>query len=208
MPTDTFMKLSQEKKDKIVSAAKKEFSRVPFEETSIKNIVEEAKIARGSFYQYFESKEELLQYIMQTDVEKINKEVTNSFERSKGDIFEVFLSIYDYMVNEIFEDREEQFHKRIFENLKTSQDSFFPIKILEPPERIKQQWYTKINLEQLNITEEQDLEIILRMLYVITKKALVSNFKYESKEKARQEYRKQIEYLKFGIQKSKGGNHV
>ena len=207
MPTDTFMKLSQEKKDEIVSAAKKEFSRVPFEETSIKNIVEEAKIARGSFYQYFESKEELLQYIMQTDVEKINKEVSNAFERSKGDIFEVFLSIYDYMVNEIFEDREEQFHKRIFENLKTSQDSFFSINI-EPPEIIKKEWYTKINLKQLNIKDKQDLEIILRMLYVITKKALVSNFKYESKEKARQEYIKQIEYLKFGIQKSKGGNYV
>ena len=48
------------KKDKIIKAAKKEFARVPFEQTSIKNIVEDADIARGSFYQYFESKEDLL----------------------------------------------------------------------------------------------------------------------------------------------------
>ena len=59
-PKETFVKLPEEKKDKIIKAAKKEFARVPFEQTSIKNIVEDADIARGSFYQYFESKEDLL----------------------------------------------------------------------------------------------------------------------------------------------------
>ena len=60
MPKETFVKLPEEKKDKIIKAAKNEFARVPFEQTSIKNIVEDADIARGSFYQYFESKEDLL----------------------------------------------------------------------------------------------------------------------------------------------------
>ena len=60
MPKETFVKLTEEKKDKIIKPAKKEFARVPFEQTSIKNIVEDADIARGSFYQYFESKEDLL----------------------------------------------------------------------------------------------------------------------------------------------------
>ena len=60
MPKETFLKLPEEKKDKIIKAAKKEFARVPFEQTSIKNIVEDADIPRGSFYQYFESKEDLL----------------------------------------------------------------------------------------------------------------------------------------------------
>ena len=38
MPTVTFMNLSKEKKDKIIKAAKKEFSRVPISEVLIKNI--------------------------------------------------------------------------------------------------------------------------------------------------------------------------
>ena len=67
MPKETFLKLPEEKKQKIIKAAKKEFERVPIEEVSIKNIVENAEIARGSFYQYFESKEDLLRiYIKQT----------------------------------------------------------------------------------------------------------------------------------------------
>ena len=62
MPKETFLKLPEEKKQKIIKAAKKEFERVPIEEVSIKNIVENAEIARGSFYQYFESKEDLLRF--------------------------------------------------------------------------------------------------------------------------------------------------
>lgn len=53
MPKETFLKLPEEKKHKIIKAAKKEFERVPFEQTSIKNIVEDAEIARGSFYSIF-----------------------------------------------------------------------------------------------------------------------------------------------------------
>lgn len=60
MPKETFFNLAEEKKEKIINAAKKEFKRVPLEQASIKNIVEDAGIARGSFYQYFESKEDLM----------------------------------------------------------------------------------------------------------------------------------------------------
>ena len=62
MPKETFLKLPNEKKEKIIKAAQKEFERVPIEEVSIKNIVENAEIARGSFYQYFESTEDLLRF--------------------------------------------------------------------------------------------------------------------------------------------------
>ena len=60
MPKETFLNLPEEKKQKIINAAKNEFKRVPLEQSSIKNIVESAEIARGNFYQYFESKEDLL----------------------------------------------------------------------------------------------------------------------------------------------------
>ena len=69
MPTETFYKLAKDKQEKIINSAKKEFSRVPFSETSIKNIVEEAGIARGSFYQYLDTKEDLLSYIMKEYLE-------------------------------------------------------------------------------------------------------------------------------------------
>ena len=51
MPTKTFMNLSKEKRLRILKAAKKEFSRVPLDKAIIANIVKDAKIPRGSFYQ-------------------------------------------------------------------------------------------------------------------------------------------------------------
>lgn len=83
MPKDTFLNLSEDKKNKIINAAKKEFARVPIEEASIKNIVEEAEIARGSFYQYFESKEDLLEYILISKAENLEAFLKQSLKDTK-----------------------------------------------------------------------------------------------------------------------------
>ena len=100
MPKETFIKLPEEKKQKIMRAAKKEFARVPFSETSIKNIVEDAGIARGSFYQYFETKEDLLEYIISSHVMMVNKGTEETLYKTNGDVFEVFISIYDHILSQ------------------------------------------------------------------------------------------------------------
>ena len=82
MPKETFLKLSKEKQQKVINAAKKEFARVPIENVSIKNIVEEADIARGSFYQYFESKEDLLIYILKENSEELNNKLRNKVKET------------------------------------------------------------------------------------------------------------------------------
>lgn len=83
MPKDTFLNLSEDKKNKIINAAKKEFARVTIEEASIKNIVEEAEIARGSFYQYFESKEDLLKYILNSKAKNLEAFLKQSLQETK-----------------------------------------------------------------------------------------------------------------------------
>lgn len=58
MPTQTFS-ICLKKTKRLIEAARIEFSRVPLKEASIANIVKLADIPRGSFYQYFEDKEDL-----------------------------------------------------------------------------------------------------------------------------------------------------
>lgn len=55
MPTDVFYRLGDEKRGRVYAALKKEFSRKLFYQASVKDIVEALHIARGSFYQYFDS---------------------------------------------------------------------------------------------------------------------------------------------------------
>lgn len=64
MPTVLFESLSESKKSLIIKASIKEFSECSYENASINSIIKEANISRGSFYQYFEDKEDLYIYIM------------------------------------------------------------------------------------------------------------------------------------------------
>ena len=64
MPKDTFLNLHEEKRDFIEEAALDEFSEHGYEASSINRIVDAARIAKGSFYQYFEDKGDLFKHIL------------------------------------------------------------------------------------------------------------------------------------------------
>ena len=55
----TFENLPEEKKNRILRAARAEFLRYPYEKTSINRILAEAEVPKGSFYQYFDDKADL-----------------------------------------------------------------------------------------------------------------------------------------------------
>jgi AcrR family transcriptional regulator len=63
MPTQTFDNLPEEKKKRILQAAVNEFSQRNVKEARLSNIIKDAKIARGSIYQYFISKEDLYTHV-------------------------------------------------------------------------------------------------------------------------------------------------
>lgn len=61
---NTFNNLSTEKKSRIIHALLDEFNEFPFEQASVKGIIDRAKISRGSFYQYFEDLEAAYFFIL------------------------------------------------------------------------------------------------------------------------------------------------
>jgi TetR/AcrR family transcriptional regulator len=94
VPKDTFQNLGEAKKKKIFDAAVREFSTRRFSEASINQIVKDAEISRGSFYQYFKDKEDLYLYMMT----EIGKEKLALIGRvgalnPDADFFEAFMHI-------------------------------------------------------------------------------------------------------------------
>ena len=200
MPKETFLKLSKEKQQKVINAAKKEFARVPIENVSIKNIVEEADIARGSFYQYFESKEDLLIYILRENSEKLNTKLKDKVKETNGDIFKLYIFLYDSMIEEFTNNPDQELFKQIFINLKSSDENVFDLVRKTKPQDIID-YYEQIDKNNLKIENHEDLVVICDMLNVITRRALIKNFKNKSKEDCRKMFLKEIEYLKHGIEK-------
>ncbi len=64
MPKQTFFNLPAEKRDPFIEIAIEEFAHNDYQTASISRIVAQAGIAKGSFYQYFENKEDLYTYLL------------------------------------------------------------------------------------------------------------------------------------------------
>lgn len=97
MPSETFLNLPQQKREKLVAAAVREFTEKPFNEASINCIVKNAGISRGSFYMYFQDKEDLLRYLMQGYVEGLMQVAEECLACRSGDMFAAILDLYDYL---------------------------------------------------------------------------------------------------------------
>lgn len=84
----SFHKLKKEKKEMIINAALKEFVRSGFDRASTNEIIKDAKISKGSLFNYFNSKKDLyiflIEYciqIIQSLYEQIDLNETDIFKR-------------------------------------------------------------------------------------------------------------------------------
>ena len=206
MPKNTFLNLSYEKQKKIIESSKEEFARVPIQEVSIKNIVDDAGIARGSFYQYFESKEDLLIYILEEHTKELDSKLKTKIEDTKGDLFEIYVFLYDLMVENFVENEEKKLFKQIFTNIKSSDENIFNLIKSTKPQSIET-YYNLLNKENLKIENYDDFKIICDMLNAIMRRTIIKNFKNNaSKEQCRKIFLKELEYLKYGIIKKEEKN--
>ena len=95
MCTETFLRLPEEKRGRFLEAAWTEFTRVKFSDASINQIVRQAGIPRGSFYQYFTDKEELFTYLLEDIKTYVVQVFGEILHQTDGDIFQLQLRLYD-----------------------------------------------------------------------------------------------------------------
>ena len=99
MPYEAFFKLPQEKQNKIISCAYKEFGENFYDKASIFLIAKKAGISRASLYCYFADKEDIFKYlasqILKPHIENIkSKNSLHPFQVSKQ-LFDYFMSFYN-----------------------------------------------------------------------------------------------------------------
>jgi AcrR family transcriptional regulator len=74
MPTHTFFALPAARRDRLVEEAIVEFSERAFSEASLSEIARRAKIAKGSFYQYFADKLDLYRWLVTDEAPRRKRE--------------------------------------------------------------------------------------------------------------------------------------
>ncbi len=95
MCTETFLRLPEEKRTRFLNAAWEEFTAARFVDVSVNKIVRRAGIPRGSFYQYFTDKDDLLAYLLEEVRNYVKEEYRRVLTDNGGDIFQAQLDCFD-----------------------------------------------------------------------------------------------------------------
>ena len=102
-------KSRQERKDitreQILKSAIDLFSKKGFEKTSVENITRRAKIAKGTFYNFFDKKEDVLLYFLDREYSKSEEEIEHKLSSKQIFIDQIELSITAY-IKHIFPEKE------------------------------------------------------------------------------------------------------
>ncbi|MCL2056951.1 MAG: TetR/AcrR family transcriptional regulator [Oscillospiraceae bacterium] len=140
MPKQTFFNLTEEKREHILDVAIREFAERGYSAASISHMVAEAHIAKGSFYQYFEDKDDLYIYIIHT---KIAQRKMAGFAREKEKLadmtFTQFLrTVFRGLIDDLSQSpdiikistelsrmRGSEIYTKIFERYQGSTDAFY-----------------------------------------------------------------------------------
>ncbi|WP_282938978.1 TetR family transcriptional regulator [Paenibacillus sp. RC67] len=201
MPKPTFFNLSEEKRQVLINAMKEEFSRVPLHEASVAKIVQTAGIPRGSFYQYFEDKDEAFYYLLEQLSKENRAQFIANLKRFDGDIFEVFIEMFQAMLKQFQNKESRNFFRNAFLNMNYKVETTFTQEINE--EKYKQQFSEiskLINKDKLNVVNERDVFHVMKIIMAITFQNLIQNFAKElSYESALEMYILEINLIKKGL---------
>jgi Tetracyclin repressor-like, C-terminal domain/Bacterial regulatory proteins, tetR family len=201
LPKITFFNLPEDKKQKLVDAAKKEYSRVPLFEASITNIIKSAGIPRGSFYQYFEDKEDAFFYLLKELTIEYNKNFVLILKKNHGDLFDTMIAFFDYLIKG---EENINFLKNTFLNMTFKietvfEKSFSDYEMNENFKRIS----LLINKSNLNISNDKELFHLMQIITSVTFRNVVKKFAQElSLNEAMNNYVIEMNLLKDGLSRN------
>ncbi|MCM3398574.1 TetR/AcrR family transcriptional regulator [Oceanobacillus profundus] len=204
MPKLTFFNLPEMKRNKLIRAAEAEFSRVPLSQASISNIVKAAEIPRGSFYQYFENKEDAYYFLLEEQWNKRQDKFIASLNKYNGDIFEAFKELFQLMLEEKKTEDGYNFLKNALLNVTHEIEDVFT-RIFDEKQidtnRLKE-ITPLINKECLNISGEDEFYHIIQIITSVTFRNLVEKYSRNmSKEEALENFIIEMNLLKKGLYK-------
>ncbi|WP_308527839.1 TetR/AcrR family transcriptional regulator [uncultured Oscillibacter sp.] len=167
MPSSTFLNLPAEKQEKLLEAATREFSHKPFNEASINQIIKEAGIPRGSFYMYFQDKEDLFRYLLKGYVDQLFMLLEEFLLRVRGDIFQALLDLYDFVQTKA--DQMDLGEIGAMTGIIRCNSGMQKNSLLEmlDPEVILQRLGDAVNSDLLDLRQDRDLGDILGALLVV-----------------------------------------
>lgn len=200
MPSSRFFKLPDEKRSKILRAVHSELAEFPVDELSINRIIHSAGIPRGSFYQYFKDKDDLLEYVFSDFRQVMTREIKASIERNQGDMFEVGMDILKKIVAMGSREENRRIFVNVFSYVKVAQSSLE--RVIADEEALVDGFVRYIDRSRLKFTSDEEVRELMKLGLALFKDSVCRCFADIDNAPAIMEtFRKRIEIIKYGAWK-------
>lgn len=170
MPKDLFFTLAKDKQSRIIEAAIGEFSKEIYQDASINQIIKEAEISRGSFYQYFEDKDDLFFYILENIIQFALSSVADNIVTMEDSIISANRKLLIFNLKLLADQR----YKKLFENLYISMNHNLQQKFKAITNKFKE-ITVNTKIEQLDIVESESRYIreLMNILELINRDLII-----------------------------------
>ncbi|MBQ6282518.1 MAG: TetR family transcriptional regulator [Bacilli bacterium] len=198
MAKQTFINLPEEKKNKIIKSLKKEFSRASLKDALVSNIVKEAGIPRGSFYQYFEDIEDSYYYVIEEYSNNIKKFLIEDLRNNNGDIILAYRHLYIYILDMIDNKNNKEYFEKIFLNMSYEVQSMFTPNFNDGLNLI----INYVDCSKLNIASKFGLGYVLDIIESTMMNSIIKSYKRNlSREKNIEIFEKELALICVGVLK-------
>lgn len=207
MAKDTYIQLDADKQNRIMEAIIDEFSEYSFTHASINRMIKQANISRGSFYQYFENKEDCYLEMMKV-IAKEKMEIFKDIVQldTNATLFDHYMHMV-YQI-QIWMQKRPKFYK--ISLLMDYDKSDFIQKLMADNPNLLDYFYSLIKLDQERgiIRSNVDPQLLSEMLIAINRSMLMEYFQKEDYQGMIDKTKDILELIKYGTLVSTGENNV
>lgn len=197
MPKNTFFNLDEQKRNKIISAAKFEFTSNPLRKSRVSNIIKKARIPRGSFYQYFDDLDDLYYYVLDDVFENIYKAGTR-FCDTTDNLFEFSQLTFEFDYQGFIHDMHHRFMMNVYKSISSN------VEYIVNFNKMRRDYImgilNKMDLSNIRFKKEEDLIKMYRMIQelkrTVIQRAIIENL---TKEEASKEFSFFLDIIKNGL---------
>ena len=199
----TFYNLPYEKRKRITDAVIKEFMERPNEKVSINRIIKTAEISRGSFYQYFDDKVDLIEIITKTKFEESSNKAKEILKLSCGDLFVMYIKMFDYFGDYSSQKQTMKIMRNIVDSFKANDDLVSEyLKNRFNMALTNNEIYTMVDRQNLKFQDNESVKCLIEILTQVLKNAIFDVFVAGSdREEVRERLIKKIDIIKQGAVK-------
>lgn len=196
----TFYNLPEEKRQRIIDAIMKEFAGSTTEKVSINRIVKSANISRGSFYQYFDDKVDLVEVLTTAFIDITIEKIFKALKNSNGDIFYTYEKLFDIIANLADDSKEKMIIKNLAKNIKANDNIVSEYMLNRFKGFVSIQDIAKsFNRDNLKYKDDYDVDCLSQILMQILKNAIFDLFVMNAdKDKLRKKFLRKLEIVKTG----------